>query len=63
MTERVKVKKGDRVFITGASGGVGVMAMQLARALVGDEGRVVVSCGGDKVAQVQSIGAAHEVLF
>lgn len=61
MMERVVVKRGDRVMITGASGGVGVMAVQLARERVGKEGKVVVSCGEDKIERIVALGCADEV--
>lgn len=35
MVERWKLKEGERVFINGASGSVGVLAVQLARSIVG----------------------------
>ncbi|NKX43147.1 NAD(P)-dependent alcohol dehydrogenase [Roseicyclus persicicus] len=52
------VKPGERVLVLGASGGVGVYAVQVARAL-GAEVTGVAS--GGNLALVESLGAAHTV--
>eukprot|EP00026_Physarum_polycephalum_P010601 Phypoly_transcript_10768.p1 GENE.Phypoly_transcript_10768~~Phypoly_transcript_10768.p1 ORF type:complete len:354 (+),score=52.08 Phypoly_transcript_10768:202-1263(+) len=57
MKERLKLREGDRVFITGASGGVGVLAVQLAHHLVGPTGLVVASCSRSKITKVKELGA------
>ena len=54
MMVRSDVRRGDRVLITGASGGVGSAAVQLAK-LRGAQ--VVAVCGRDKMSQVKEIGA------
>jgi NADPH:quinone reductase-like Zn-dependent oxidoreductase len=54
MVYRVKVKKGEHVLVTGASGGVGSAAVQLAKR----RGAVVSAIAGkEKLEQVRSIGA------
>ena len=58
MLERGSVSEGDTVLVTGASGGVGLAAVQLARAR---GARVVALCSADKGAAVRSAGA-HEVV-
>jgi NADPH:quinone reductase-like Zn-dependent oxidoreductase len=55
MLERGGVADGHTVLVTGASGGVGLAAVQLAHAR---GARVVAVCSGDKAAPVQSAGAA-----
>lgn len=54
------LKKGDRVLITGASGGTGTLVVQAARAAVGDEGLVVGTCSAANEQLVKELGA-HEV--
>jgi NADPH:quinone reductase-like Zn-dependent oxidoreductase len=54
MLERGAVADGHTVLVTGASGGVGLAAVQLARAR---GARVVAVCSGDKAAAVRQAGA------
>ncbi|KAK3685127.1 hypothetical protein B0T22DRAFT_516972 [Podospora appendiculata] len=51
------VRAGDRVLVFGASGGVGSMAVQIAREAVGAEGTVVGVCSGRNVEMVKGLGA------
>ncbi|WP_324733452.1 alcohol dehydrogenase family protein [Pseudomonas paeninsulae] len=54
MLERVGLKAGERVLITGASGGVGSAAVQLAKR----RGAYVIAiCGAEKIEQLQQLGA------
>jgi NADPH:quinone reductase-like Zn-dependent oxidoreductase len=55
MLERAAVRAGDTVLVTGASGGVGSAAVQLARRR---SARVVALAGADKAARVSQLGAA-----
>lgn len=58
MIQRADIRSGDHVLITGASGGVGSAAVQLAKR----RGAVVGAIAGKaKAAQVSSIGADHIV--
>ncbi len=52
------VKAGQKVLVTGASGGVGSYAVQLARALGAE---VTGVCSTAKVDLVRSLGAAHVI--
>lgn len=54
MLERAGVSAGERVLITGASGGVGSAAVQLARRRGAE---VIAVCSPDKSAEVQALGA------
>lgn len=54
MLDRGAVSKGHTVLVTGASGGVGLAAVQLARAR---GARVVAVCSGDKGEAVRTAGA------
>ena len=56
MLNRAEVGSGDRVLITGASGGVGSALVQLARRRGAE---TVALCGEDKAASVKALGADH----
>jgi NADPH:quinone reductase-like Zn-dependent oxidoreductase len=56
-TELVNMKKGDRVLITGASGGLGTVMLQVARAVVGNEGTIVGTCSAANEEFVKKLGA------
>jgi len=53
-----KVKAGDQVLIHGASGGVGIFALQIAK-ILGAE--VTAVCSSGKAAQARSLGADHVI--
>ncbi|CAF0798271.1 unnamed protein product [Adineta steineri] len=57
LVEKANLKKGEKVFINGGSGGVGVMAIQLARSIVGPTGLVVATCSPAKSDIVRNLGA------
>ncbi|CAF4039143.1 unnamed protein product, partial [Adineta steineri] len=57
LVEKANLKKGEKVFINGGSGGVGVMAIQLARAIVGPTGLIVATCSPTKSDIVRNLGA------
>lgn len=54
MLERASVQAGDRVLVTGASGGVGSAAVQLAKRR---GAQVIAICGADKQSAVLELGA------
>ncbi|EGU56223.1 alcohol dehydrogenase zinc-binding domain protein [Vibrio nigripulchritudo ATCC 27043] len=54
MIERAKVKTGDTVFITGASGGVGSAAIQLVKRR---GATVIAQCSSSKFDQIKQLGA------
>lgn len=58
--EVTDLKQGDRVLITGASGGTGTLVVQAARAAVGDDGLVVGTCSAANEQLVRDLGV-HEV--
>nr|WP_067290250.1 alcohol dehydrogenase family protein [Marinobacterium profundum] len=58
MLERADLKQGERVLITGASGGVGSAAVQLAKRR---GAHVVALCGADKRSAVLALGADEVV--
>lgn len=62
LVERANLKKGDKVFINGGSGAVGVMVIQLARIIVGSTGLVVATCSPSKNGLVRNLDA-DEVLL
>jgi reticulon-4-interacting protein 1, mitochondrial len=49
--------KGQSVFINGGSGGVGLFAIQIARHIVGETGKVVTSCSSRNIEFVKQYGA------
>ena len=55
------VKKGDRVLVNGASGGIGTFAVQMARNMVGSEGYVAGICSGRNGGLVKSLGSDEVV--
>lgn len=58
MLERASVSAGDRVLITGASGGVGSAAVQLAKRRGAE---VIALCSASKAAEVEALGADRVV--
>ena len=56
MLNRADVRAGDRVLVTGASGGVGSALIQLARRR---EAETVALCGESKAGAVRALGADH----
>jgi len=56
MLHRAQVKSGETVLITGASGGVGSAAVQLAKRR---DAKVIALCGASKAQQVLALGAAQ----
>ena len=59
--ENTKLKVGDSVLVNGGSGGTGLAIIQLAKDIVGSEGRVVATCSGGNVDIVKSLGADEVV--
>jgi len=57
MVEDAGLGRGHRVLVYGASGGVGSLALQLARLAVGEEGTVVAVCSGRNMEMVKGLGA------
>ncbi|GAA1857853.1 NAD(P)-dependent alcohol dehydrogenase [Microbacterium koreense] len=58
MRDVARVRPGDRVLITGASGGVGSFAVQIAKAMGAE---VTAVCSGRNIELVRSIGADHVI--
>jgi NADPH:quinone reductase-like Zn-dependent oxidoreductase len=57
LMERCGLKNGDSVLVNGASGGIGATVVQIARDLVGKNGRVVAICSGGNAEMVRGLGA------
>ncbi|CRG86733.1 hypothetical protein PISL3812_03744 [Talaromyces islandicus] len=55
--ERARIKAGDKVLINGSSGGAGVMMVQVARSVIGPQGKLVATCSAANVELVKSLGA------
>jgi NADPH:quinone reductase-like Zn-dependent oxidoreductase len=58
LRDAARVQPGQRVLITGAAGGVGTFAVQIARAFGAE---VTGVCRTDKIDLVRSLGAAHAI--
>ncbi|KAJ9608034.1 zinc ion binding [Cladophialophora chaetospira] len=59
--QKTKIKEGDRVLICGASGGLGSVAVQIAKSIVGEEGAVVGICSAANADLVKGLGADEVV--
>jgi NADPH:quinone reductase-like Zn-dependent oxidoreductase len=57
------IKKGDSVLVTGASGGLGSIVLQVVRDIVGTEGRIVAVCSGANAELVKGLGADEVSAF
>lgn len=57
MVKEAEVKRGDRVLVNAASGGIGSLVVQMVRNVVGKEGVVVGVCSGRNIEAVKSLGA------
>ncbi|KIW74038.1 hypothetical protein PV04_02106 [Phialophora macrospora] len=55
--EKAGIKKGDRVLVTAASGGLGSIAVQIVRTFVGESGSVIGVCSAANAELVRSLGA------
>jgi reticulon-4-interacting protein 1, mitochondrial len=58
---RIPLFKGQSVFINGGSGGVGLFAIQIARYIVGETGKVVTSCSSRNIELVKKYGADEAI--
>jgi len=58
LLRRAKIRPGQRILINGASGGIGSMAVQLAKDLGAD---VTAVCGGDRLDYVRALGADRAI--
>ncbi len=54
LRDKGKIKKGDNVLINGASGGVGIMAVQIAKSF---GAKVTAVCGSDNIEMMKNLGA------
>jgi NADPH:quinone reductase-like Zn-dependent oxidoreductase len=59
LREEGRLRRGQRVLVIGAGGGVGTYAVQLAKAVF--EAEVAGVCGTDKTEMVRSLGADHVI--
>ncbi len=61
--QKAKVRKGDRVLIIGASGGLGSIVLQIVKEIVGKEGAVVGVCSGANAELVKGLGADEVCVY
>lgn len=57
LLDAAKLKKGDKVLVNAASGGVGSLVVQLVKNFVSETGEVVATCSGANVEMVKGLGA------
>lgn len=57
LIDKANLKEGDSVLVNGGSGGIGVIAVQLAKMTVGKGGKVVATCSSANLELVKSLGA------
>lgn len=60
--EKAQLKRGDKVLVTAASGGLGSIVVQIVRTIVGSEGTIVGTCSAANADLVKSLGV-DEVCF
>jgi len=53
----VGLKRGDKILVNGASGGLGTILVQYCRAVVGETGSIVATCSEANTELVKSLGA------
>ncbi|KAI8817688.1 uncharacterized protein EV422DRAFT_560334 [Fimicolochytrium jonesii] len=61
LLEKANLRPGDSVLVNGASGGVGILTVQLAKAAVGPTGKVVGICSGKNADFVKQYGVDEVV--
>ena len=54
--DKLRLEKGDKILITGASGGLGTITVQIARIIVGKEGTIVAICSAANAELVKNLG-------
>ncbi|KAH7379791.1 zinc alcohol dehydrogenase [Cadophora sp. MPI-SDFR-AT-0126] len=57
LVHAAKLQEGMKVLINGASGGIGSMAVQMAKVAVGKSGKIVAICSKPNVEMVKGLGA------
>lgn len=57
LIEKAVLKKGDKVLVYGASGGIGTLVVQMARNAVGREGKIVAVCSSRNGEVIKGLGA------
>ncbi|KAK0113515.1 zinc ion binding [Cadophora gregata] len=55
--DSAKLEEGMKILINGASGGIGSMALQIARSAVGNSGKIVAICSKANIEMVKGLGA------
>lgn len=56
LVDCARLKRGDKVLVVGASGGIGHLVVQMVKSIVGDSGRVVGVCRTGNVEFVRGLG-------
>lgn len=57
IADAAKLKRGNKVLITAASGSLGTVTVQIIKAIVGESGSVVAVCSGPNADMVRKMGA------
>jgi NADPH:quinone reductase-like Zn-dependent oxidoreductase len=57
LVDKAKLEEGTRVLVNGASGGIGVLVVQMVRQRIGKTGVIVAVCSGANAEMVRGLGA------
>ncbi|KAH7327127.1 zinc alcohol dehydrogenase [Rhexocercosporidium sp. MPI-PUGE-AT-0058] len=57
LVDAARLEEGMKVLINGASGGIGSMAVQMAKSAVGESGKIIVICSKANIEMVKGLGA------
>ncbi len=57
LVDKAELRKGQRILVNGAAGGIGSLVTQMVRTAIGDEGQLIAVCSREKEELVRELGA------